>query len=125
MRFDRSAPPLAPAPPSLFDHGLAPVPVTTSSAGTIEEAFLRFHEANPWVYEALVRLARDLHRRGRRKIGMKMLFEVLRWQHSISTVDESSDFKLCNNYTSRYARLIMRNEADLVDIFETRKLVTP
>ena len=34
---------------------------------------------------------------------------------------KGKDFKLNNNYVSRYARLIMAQEADLEGVFETRE----
>lgn len=86
---------------------------------TIEQQFLAFHEANPHVYDALVQMARDLVRRGRDHLGIGMLFEVLRWSY-IKTW--SDDFKLNNNYRSRYARLIARTESDLANVFELREL---
>jgi hypothetical protein len=51
-----------------------------------------------------------------------MLYEVLRWQYFMTTTDPASDFKLNNNYRSRYARLIMVQEIELVDAFEIREL---
>ena len=123
-RWDRAAPP-EPAPmPTLFDHGLTPIPVATPPSDSIDAAFDAFHTANPWVCAALVDLAVDLHARGRERVGMKMLFEVLRWQHAIATVDAASDFKLNNSYTSRYARLIMDTVPSLDGIFETRRLTS-
>lgn len=122
-RFDRPHPTLpAEQPPTLWDQApeFAPVPPTDS----IEKAFWLFHDANPWVYTALVRLARDMRSRGRERIGMKMLFEVLRWQWYRTTIDASSEFALNNNYTSRFARLIADREPDLADVFETRKLTS-
>lgn len=111
--------------PSLFDAPgttqLNPIDATHLS---IQAAFEQFHERNPWVYRHLVQLARDLHRRGRNKIGIGMLFEVLRWEYLRVTVDPDSDFKLNNNYRSRYARLIAARNPDLVDVFETRKLTS-
>lgn len=89
----------------------------------IREAFLRFHAENPLVYEELVKLARRGKRAGVTRIGIKMLFEVLRWQHALDTAGD--DFKLNNNYHSYYARLIMRKEPDLFGIFELRKLHGP
>lgn len=89
---------------------------------TIAEQFMAFHRANPWVYEALVDLARDLVRRGRKKVGIGMLFEVLRWHYQRATADAASDFRLNNNYRSRYARLIAMREPDLRRVFETRRL---
>lgn len=110
-------------PPSLFDDQPTPTFVMyIGKARTIDEAFRLFHAANPWVYDALVRLARDMHERGRRRLGIGMLFEVLRWQWFRGTLDPSSDFKLNNNYRSRYARMIATYEPDLADIFEMRRL---
>lgn len=88
---------------------------------TIEERFAAFHQANPNVYAALCRLARHAVGRGRKRVGMKMIFEVARWEVFLATTDDSA-FKLNNNYTSRYARLIMNQEADLREVFETREL---
>jgi hypothetical protein len=87
----------------------------------LERAFVEFHEKNPQVYERLVKLARDLRARNRsRKLGIGMLYEVVRWMHFMETTDE--EYKLNNNHRSRYARMIMRNEPDLADAFEVREL---
>ena len=54
-----------------------------------------------------------------------MLFEVLRWEWIIRGLpDTAEEFKLNNNYTSRYARLIMESEPGLEGVFETRRLTT-
>ncbi len=92
-------------------------------ADSIQTKFLHFHARNPAVYSGLVSLAREAKMRGRSKVGMKQLFEVLRWQWMISGLpDEHEHYKLNNNYTSRYARLIMEQEPTLDGIFETRVL---
>lgn len=89
--------------------------------GSIERDFWAFHGANPHVYTRLVELARAWRqRRGERKLGIGMLFEVLRWQVAMQTTGD--DFKLNNNYRSYYARLIMDRERDLAGVFETRQL---
>jgi len=80
--------------------------------------FFTYHAANPHIYEALRRFALEAKRHGRRRLGMKAVFERLRWW---SLVEARSDaFKLNNNYTAHYARLLMKNEAELRDFFETR-----
>lgn len=84
--------------------------------------FWDFHLNNPGVYCELVELAHELRKKGYRKCGIGMLFEVLRWQRMLKTIDASSDFKLNNNYRSRYARLIMAKEPDLREFFELREL---
>jgi len=87
---------------------------------TIREAFIRFHNDNLHVYEELVMLARRAKRAGSTKLGIGMLFEVLRWRHTLRTGGD--DFKLNNNYRSYYARLIMAREPDLFGVFDLRKL---
>ena len=89
----------------------------------IDVAFAEFYQTNPQVYTDLVALCRRWRTAGNRKIGMKALFEVLRWERGLTGAYTATDgFRLNNNYTSRYARLIMANERDLVDMFETRTL---
>lgn len=86
---------------------------------TLQEKFEEFHENNPHVYLTLVRLAKEAKAKGKHP-GIKMLFEVARWELYMSTVGD--EFKLNNNYHSRYARLMMENESDLVGMFELRVL---
>jgi hypothetical protein len=90
---------------------------------TIQESFVEFHWKHPSVYVGLVRLAREGRRRGRTKLGIGQLFEVLRWEWMIEGLpDNHEQYKLNNNYRSRYARLIMGNEVDLEGIFDVREL---
>ena len=90
---------------------------------TIGERFAMFHRANPHVYAALIQLARKLTGRGHRTRGMKMLVEVLRYEAMIQTVDtDGAGYKLNNDYTAPYARLVMAREPDLVGVFRTREL---
>ena len=86
----------------------------------LDREFSEFHRANPHVYRRLVDMARQAVRAGRRKIGIGMLFEVLRWEHAISTVGD--EFRLNNNHRSRYARMLMRLEQDLAGLFDVREL---
>lgn len=94
------------------------VPKDMSIAGR----FARFHEANPEVYEELVRLARTLKRKGLDNYGIVGLYEVLRYDRSLRT--DGKPFKLSNDYRSRYARLIMEKEPDLAGFFRTRELTS-
>jgi len=87
----------------------------------LDRAFAEFHEQNPEVYLRLVKLARDLRARGHKRLGIGMLFEVIRWMHYMETFDVAG-YKLNNNHRSRYSRLIMASELDLGDVFETREL---
>jgi hypothetical protein len=87
---------------------------------TIDEQFRDFHEANPHVFNNLRTLALRLKQQGRTRIGMKMLFEVLRYQYLVHT--EGDSFRLNNNYTSRYTRLLCEKEPSLDGLFEKRSL---
>ncbi len=96
--------------------------VTVSSRGTLDERFADFHAANEWIYDFLVALARDYVSRGARRIGMKHLVEVLRWQYGRATSTTGSTFFLDNSLVSRYARAITKQEPDLAGVFELRRL---
>jgi hypothetical protein len=87
---------------------------------TIQERFEAFHQANPWVLTYLERLTEDWLRQGRGRLGIGMLFEVLRWQHGLATQGDA--FKLNNNMRSRYVRLLLERHPDWADHFETREL---
>ena len=82
--------------------------------------FLEFHAANPHVYAELVRRARAAKARGASKLGMRMLYESLRWDLLISTVRLPCEPKLNDWFAPMYSRLVMRREPDLAGLFETR-----
>lgn len=84
------------------------------------ESFVEFNLANPHVYERLVEMTRELVGKGHTRVGMKMLFEVLRWERMLETSGES--FKLPNSFTSLYARMLMDLEPDLDGVFEVASL---
>ena len=87
---------------------------------SLQARFEQFHRDNPGVYRLLVKLTRDLRNRGHLTVSIKMVYEVARWEHYMTTTDPQ--FKLNNSFTSRYARLLMEQEADLKGIFDTRRL---
>lgn len=89
---------------------------------THKEAFEQFHTENPAVYFALEKLATQMWERGRRRISIAMLFEVLRWDYYLNTHDPESDFKLNNNYRAHYSRFLMINHPEWVGLFKTKKV---
>lgn len=86
------------------------------------EKFEQFHAANPQVYEALEDLAGTLVSKGRSKIGIGFLCEVLRWNYYMNTDDPNSDFKINNNYRPYYARLLIQNNPLWENKFELRTI---
>ena len=88
--------------------------------------FLKFHANNPEVYNNLVRLAREFRSQSfnlNRKMSISMLIEVLRWNYFIEVDQGEEEFKLSNDFRAPYARLIMQQEQDLTDAFNTRTSV--
>ena len=82
--------------------------------------FQEFHAENPQVYTALRDRALQLKRKGWNHYGIKAIVEVVRFHRALETTDP--DFKLNNNYSSRYARILMDEEPELAGFFQTREL---
>lgn len=82
------------------------------------QRFREFDEKNPRVYEELVELTKEAYQHGRRKIGIKMMIEVIRWNRFIQTTGDT--FKVNNNFAPRYARKIMAQYPEYDGIFELR-----
>jgi hypothetical protein len=102
----------------VFSPTMQPEPIAGESHF---ERFERFHSLNPHVYEAIASLVRQLKRRGHKRISMRGLFEFLRTSHALQTAGD--DYKLNNNFTSFYARLIAVKEPELASLFEFRRCV--
>ena len=100
---------------TLFDMSPEPEPEDDS----IQARFERFDEDNPGVYRAIVSLMFEMQEHGVNRWSVKAAFEVLRYQSIRSTGD---DFKLPNDYTSRYARKLIAEFPQLDGFLETREL---
>jgi hypothetical protein len=89
----------------------------------LEKAFWKFHKENPHVYKLIVKYAREAKKAGFVTYGMKSIFERVRWHvHMEKAVEE---FKMNNNFSSRYSRLVMKKNRDLRAFFKTRPLNGP
>ena len=91
----------------------------TTSEGLLERKFWEFHVDHPEVYRYLVQFARQWRSVGRSRLGIKALFERVRWEIGIR--DDKPPPKLNNNHTAFYARLIMERNSDLAGIFALRQ----
>ncbi len=87
-----------------------------------QENFEKFHRLNPHLYVVFSRMAKALVQAGRKRFGIAMLTEVVRWDYLTTTNHGEHDFKINNNYQGRYARLLMEQEPELAEVFELRKL---
>ncbi|MFD3926550.1 hypothetical protein [Streptomyces sp. NPDC058614] len=87
---------------------------------SLDGRFEDFHAEHPWVYEALERLTVQWVAAGGGRIGVKALFEQLRWL--APEITDGEPFQLNNNFTSRYARLLRASHPEWRDVFELRRL---
>lgn len=86
------------------------------------DEFVKFHNANPNVYEALVHSARTyIEQTGKDKCGMTLLIGRVRWVLSLKT--DGDEFAINSNYGAFYARLIMDREEDLKGLFDLRSSI--
>jgi hypothetical protein len=106
--------------PPLIEGLQQTVQPKVAKEATIQERFESFHNANPHVYVALRNLALQMLGNGVREYGIKGLFEILRWQFALQTKGEP--FRLSNDFTSRYARLLVKNNPELDGFFVMREL---
>lgn len=87
---------------------------------TIDERCETFIAANPSVWRTFVELCLDMKRRGLHQWSSKAAFEVMRYMATVQSVGE--DYKLPNDYTSRFSRRAMEEVPELEGFFETRSL---
>jgi hypothetical protein len=91
-------------------------------ANRITSAFLKFHKENPQVYFELRNLAlRWQARFPNKRCSISMLYEVLRWNLSLR-INSTDEFKLNNNFRSRYARMLISCNPEFAGLFETRPI---
>ncbi|MCX6786863.1 MAG: hypothetical protein NTU85_03580 [Candidatus Kaiserbacteria bacterium] len=91
--------------PAVQPSLLEPIKPVAAGELTIQERFELFHAANPQVYRVLREMALALAAQGQKRIGVKMLWEVLRYRFLVQAVPVGGDeFRLNNVFTSRYAR---------------------
>jgi hypothetical protein len=97
------------------------LPFTTEA--TLDAAFALYDAANPQIYATFRAMAGELKRRGFSHYGAKSIFEAMRFHHAVSA-GPGNEWKLNNNYTSRYARKLMSECPEFRGFFETRRLLS-
>lgn len=110
-----------PTPHAMQQDFLPLVDVVPSRAGrpTITEQFLAFDAELPYVYRALERLTAHRLAAGATRIGLKVLFEALRWRLSPGVMG------LTSNRTALYARKLIADHPHWASAFEVRRCRTP
>lgn len=87
------------------------------------QRFLAFHAANPHVYAAFERFARQAIAAGRKKLGAGLIYERMRWYYSIETTG-TDEYKLNNTYRAAYRSLANRLRARTASLGSTLYLLT-
>lgn len=89
-------------------------------ANRIDNAFQAFHDANPGVWELFQKFTFELISKKFKHYSADAVCHQIRWHTAVITNDR--DFKLNNNYTSRYARLFHKAHSQHSNFFRTRSL---
>lgn len=106
------------ASPTLFDVDQDPAPLWAQDE--IGETWWAFHREHPDVWQRLEQLLEEWKREtGGRRCGMKMLWETLRFRTGLG--DPSAAWRLSNNYTALYARLVAVRRPDLAEMLQYRE----
>ena len=101
-----------------------PEPPPDTGAEGLEARFQAYHREHPEVYREFRQAAEQLLCRGIRHYGAKAIMEVVRFHRAVSGEGPGEPFKINNNYTSRYARLLQSDDPRFSEFFETRELKT-
>lgn len=90
-----------------------------SPDATIQERWEQWRDANPWVMAELERLVDDWITAGFKRVGIKQMWEVIRYRYGVTTGDR---FKCNNDFTSRAARDLIARRPEWAEYIETREL---
>lgn len=100
---------------------------------TIDERFAKFHENNPQVFNLIVKEARLALKQGMDKFSVRQICEYVRWHIQLHTKDdpmfskskgEKVKFKINNDYSSRYARLLLERYPEFAGKIELREIIS-
>lgn len=81
-------------------------------------AFLSMHRANPHLFLAFLEEARAAARAGREHYSAKQIAENIRWNTGLKTFGRGAgEYKINNNWTSYYARLLVLFDDRLMGLF--------
>jgi hypothetical protein len=90
-----------------------------AARATPEERFERFHAENPRVFELFKKFAREVMQTGRRRFSADAVIQRIRWFVQVDTTGD--EFKVNDNYSAYYARLLIRECPEFDGFFELRK----
>jgi hypothetical protein len=86
----------------------------------IEWDFKRYHDANPHVYQRLETAALRWADSNAKRVGVKRLAENLRYSTVGIKEPPHAPFKINNNHTALFARLLIHRHPRLAGVIELR-----
>jgi hypothetical protein len=84
----------------------------------IVESFEKFHAENPHVYGLFKAFCEDARKAGRGRYGAKAVLERIRWHVEVEARGDA--FKVNNNFTSCYSRLLIAEDPSFSSFFSLR-----
>ena len=78
--------------------------------------FKAFHSENPHVFSEFEFLARQMRQAGQKQYSAQAIIYRMRWDHDLKTTGEP--FKITNDFTSIYARLLCWKYPDFEGFFK-------
>ena len=87
----------------------------------IDENFKKFHQDNPRIFELFHLYATQTKEAGHKRYSAKTIIERIRWHVNVETRTDD-EFKINNNYTSRYSRLLEQTYPEFQGFLYKRKL---
>ncbi len=94
---------------------------TSKPKPTLEEAFRRFHAANPEVFRLFRKFAYQVLNNGLDHYSADAILHRIRWHMDIDVKERDGEFRLNNNHAAYYARLLMQEEPMFEGFFTTRE----
>lgn len=92
---------------------------------TIQEAFDKFHEKNPKIYELFKKFALQIieKRKGKnnKKTSAKLIINRIRWEIYVETINDDG-YRINDAWSSRYARKFADDYPEHADLFNFRLL---
>jgi hypothetical protein len=100
--------------PDLFEN-----PFVGYDRDTIK-AFKEYHEKHPDIFEEFRKYSIEMRNTGRAHYGSQSILEKIRWHVDMMYPDQH--FKVNNNFSGMYARLMIQCYPEFKEFFRTRKV---
>ena len=86
----------------------------------MQEAFERYHNSHPDIYEKFCRICKELWDKGYRRNSAHFVVHMLRWEENLSTSGEM--YKINHNFFPYYSRKFLREHQEYGGFFDLRPL---